>query len=236
MELIGSALKQALAPCHECGKVAKIPLGQDSLTGDLNRQLLDEPNNKGRKEIPEHLMQASLHCPRCGKEVHLRKAHAISRTWALVLLGFGVFVISHVYPVLTMTQLGQGSVTKTIIGGVLTLVNDGFWGIAAILFFASFVIPLIKLIGLVWILLAVQLSNFDSNRRMLGKMYRLIKWIGRWSMLDIFVLTIWASLIQMGGLATVEAEIGSSAFGILVVITMIAVATFDPRLIWDKAR
>ncbi len=171
------------------------------------------------------------HCPRCGAPVHRRKLNSVARTWALTLTAAILYVPANVFPVMTVTSLGRAQ-ADTIMSGVLYLLKHGMWPLAALIFFASVFVPLLKLIAIAFLLTSVQRGwawrAVDRTR-----LYRLAEVIGRWSMVDIYVVTILVALVKLGNLASIEAGIGAIFFGGVVVITMLAAESFDPRLIWD---
>lgn len=170
-------------------------------------------------------------CIRCGAGLHQRRPNALSRSWAFLLAAMVFYLPANLLPVMTVTILGQGS-PSTILGGVVLLVQEGMWPLGLLIFFASILIPVLKFAILAWLLISVSMG---SGRRRLDrtKLYRLIVFIGRWSMVDIFVVGILVALVQMGGLATIEGGLGAAFFGSVVVLTMLAAEFFDPRLIWD---
>lgn len=172
-------------------------------------------------------------CPRCDSRIHLRKENSVSRTWAMVALGFIVFIPSHIFPVMVITQLGSGTFEKTILGGVKNMAEQQLYGLAAIVFIASVVVPLFKLVGLTYLLLSIKFRKLD-RRFALTRMYRLIIFIGRWSMVDIFFAALFISLLQLGNFVNIQVGLGAPAFASLCVITMIAGELFDPRLLWDQ--
>jgi paraquat-inducible protein A len=174
----------------------------------------------------------SMRCPRCHTQIHLRKENSVSRTWAMVALGFITFIPSHLFPVMVITQLGSGSFEKTILGGVKNMAEEGLYGLAAIVFIASVVVPLFKLVGLTVLLTAIQYRKLDY-RFQLTRIYRFIVFIGRWSMVDIFFAALFISLLQLGNFVNIQVGLGAPAFASMCIITMIAGEFFDPRLLWD---
>lgn len=171
------------------------------------------------------------HCPRCGVTLHFRKPDSVSRCWALLIAAYILYI-----PANLMTIMETGSLVKyrkdTIISGVVELWRTGSWVIAIIVFIASVTIPLLKLISLTLLLVSVQRrSRWHPHQR--TRLYRLVELVGRWSMLDIYVVTLLAALVQLGSMATVKAGPAALAFGAVVVLTMFASMQFDPRLIWD---
>ncbi len=172
------------------------------------------------------------HCSRCGARLHSRRPNSIVRTWALLLTATILYIPANLLPIMTVNYLGQGS-PSTILGGVLHLIHGGMLPIALVVFVASILVPTFKLVGLSILLYSVQRHQPMSARQRIV-MYRFIEWIGRWSMLDIFVIAILVAVVSFGNMASVSADAGAAAFASVVVITMIAAVTFDPRLIWDN--
>jgi paraquat-inducible protein A len=171
-------------------------------------------------------------CTRCGARVHPRRPNSLVRTWALLITAAIVYVPANVLPIMTINSLGQGA-PSTIMSGVIELVQHGMIPIAAVVFVASIVVPTFKLVGIALLLFSVQRhQRLSARQRIL--MYRFIEFIGRWSMLDIFVIAILVAVVNFGRLASVEAGLGAIAFASVVILTMIAAVTFDPRLIWDN--
>ena len=171
------------------------------------------------------------HCPRCGASLHFRKPGSVSRCWALLIGAYILYI-----PANLLTIMETGSILRyrkdTIISGVVELWRTGSWAIAVIVFIARVTIPLLKMISLTLLLVSVQRrSTWHPRQR--TRLYRLVELVGRWSMLDIYVVTLLAALVQLGSLATVKAGPGALAFGAVVVLTMFASMQFDPRLIWD---
>jgi len=173
------------------------------------------------------------YCPRCGGELSSRRAHSIQRTWALVIAAAICYVPANVLPVLTTNAL-ESSEPDTIIGGVILLYTTGSWPLALLVLIASVMVPLGKLGVLAYLLITVQRGSLRGTRDRI-RLYRLVDIIGRWSMLDVFVDTFTVALVQLQPLMSVEPGPGVIFFGAVVVLTMIAAETFDPRLIWDPA-
>lgn len=173
-------------------------------------------------------------CPRCGASLHSRKMHSISRTWALLIAAAILYIPANVFPIMSVTTLGRVQ-TDTIMSGVIFLTQSGQWPLALVIFFASILVPVMKLFIITLLLISVQ---WRSSWRPLDrtKLYRITERVGRWSMVDIYVVTILVTLVQLGALATVEVEVGAVYFGAVVVLTMFAADAFDPRLIWDKVQ
>lgn len=173
-------------------------------------------------------------CPRCGAALHHRKPYAFRVTAALVAAGFMLYVPANVLPVLTLVSFGNEQ-SNTIITGVLELIHNRLWPLALIVFLASIVVPLLKLCGLTWMLLA---TLQGSPRALVGRtrFYRLIDTVGSWSNIDVFVASVLVGLLQFGTIAQARAGAGLTAFAAVVILTMIATRTFDTRLMWDATR
>jgi len=177
-------------------------------------------------------------CPRCGSWVHERKPGSVSRTWALVLAALILYIPANVYPVLTVMQLGAGQ-PSTILGGVEELLASGMYPLAALVFFASILVPLFKLLGLGSMLAALQVGRPEGGASFLLRqrtmLYHIVTWIGRWSMVDIFMESLLGALVQFGRAVTIEPGVGALAFCAVVFVTIFAAEAFDPRLMWDAA-
>ena len=172
------------------------------------------------------------YCPRCGAELVWRRHHSIQHTWALVIAAAICYIPANVLPVLTSTKLGA-SEPDTIMSGVVFLYISGSWPLALIVLIASVMVPLGKLVALVYLLVTVQRGWLVSSRERI-RLYRMVEFIGRWSMLDVFVVTFTVALVQLQPLMSVQPEPGVLFFAAVVVLTMIAAESFDPRLIWDS--
>jgi paraquat-inducible protein A len=171
------------------------------------------------------------YCPRCGVALHQRIPNSLGRTWALLIVAIILYLPANLLPMTITSSLGQPQV-DTIMSGVLYFLHDGSWAVALVIFVASIFIPLMKLLILIFLLLSVQLrSNWRPRER--TQLYRLTDLVGRWSMVDIYVVTILVALVKLGAIANIEAGPASRYFATLVVITMLAAESFDPRLIWD---
>ena len=171
-------------------------------------------------------------CTRCGAQVHARRPNSLTRTWALLITAAIIYIPANVLPIMTVSSLGQGE-PSTIMSGVIELVQHGMIPIATVVFIASILVPTFKLVGIALLLFSVQRRQPLSARQRIW-MYRFIEFIGRWSMLDIFVIAILVAVVNFGRIASVEANLGAVAFATVVILTMLAAVTFDPRLIWDN--
>jgi len=170
-------------------------------------------------------------CPRCGAALLVRKPHSIARTWALVIAAFIFYIPANLLPITKVTSLGVTQ-SDTIMSGVIYFIQTGMWPIALVIFVASIFVPVLKLLILLFLVISVQRrSGWRPKDR--TRLYRITEAIGRWSMTDIFVVTILVALVHLGALANIEAQAGAVFFAAVVVITMLAAISFDPRLIWD---
>jgi len=171
------------------------------------------------------------HCPRCGSHLHFRKPNSIMRTWALVIAAAILYIPANLLPVMN-TGSSFGTEADTIMSGVVVLWETGSWPLALLVFFASITVPMAKLMSLVFLLVSVQRKSTWRPRER-ARLYRAVEFIGRWSMLDIFVVTVLVGLVQLQPLMVILPGPGAVAFAAVVVLTMFAAMTFDPRLIWD---
>lgn len=197
-----SAAGQGLCSCHVCNLVSR----------------LERPS-------------IAAHCPRCGTRLHFRQPGSVERCWALLIAAYILYIPSNL-----LVMMETGSLISyrkdTIMSGIVHLWKTGSEIIALIVFVASVVIPLLKLISLTVLLVSVQRrSKWHPRQR--TRLYRMIELVGRWSMLDVYVVTLLAALVQLGSMAIVKAGPAAIAFGAVVILTMFASKQFDPRLIWD---
>jgi len=171
-------------------------------------------------------------CPRCGGELEFRRRNAIQRTWAFVIAAAICYLPANILPVMRTTTLTSEQ-PDTIISGVVYLYTSGSWYLALILLIASVMIPLAKLAALAYLLITVQRGSARNNRER-ARLYRVLEIIGRWSMVDVFVATFVVALIQLQPFMSVTPEPGVLFFSAVVILTIIASESFDPRLIWDS--
>jgi paraquat-inducible protein A len=174
------------------------------------------------------------YCPRCADELEFRRSSSIEKTWALVVAAFICYLPANALPVMSSTSFGETE-GDTILGGVALLYSSGSWPLALIVLVASVMIPLGKLVALVYLLLSVQRGTITTGHER-TRLYRMVEFIGRWSMLDVFVVTFTVALVQLQPLMSVTPGNGVLFFAAVVVLTMLAAESFDPRLIWDTAR
>ena len=201
---VDTAAVRELLSCHSCGL--------------LNR----------RPAAP-----SALRCARCGVALHRRIPRSLSRSWGWLVAAIMLYLPANLLPIMHVTSFGR-SRSDTILSGAEYLVQLDMWPLALIVFVASVLIPVTKIVILVYLLLSVQLrSRYRPMDRL--RLYRFTEFVGRWSMVDVFVVTVLVALVDLGQVAQVEAGSGALAFAAVVVLTMLAARTFDPRLIWDNA-
>lgn len=196
-----------LASCHVCDQVVAWPGGA----------------------MAAH---ARIACPRCGTTLHYRKPDPLARGWAFLLAAAILYVPANLYPVMTVTSFGRAQ-SDTIISGVIALAEIGMWPVALLVFIASITVPLLKLVGLGLLLLSVQ-TGWRKRRQDRTRLYRIIEQVGRWSMIDIFMIAVLAVLVDLGEIARIEPGPGALAFAAVVLLTMFAARSFEPRAIWDQ--
>jgi len=198
-----TAASLGLASCHACGLLSRLGAHEQG-----------------------------AHCPRCGAAVHLRKPDSVARTWALLLAAGVLYVPANVLPIMHTGSL-FGAQSDTIASGIVYLWHTGAWDLAVIVFIASVVVPLAKLLVLAGLLVSVQL-RVRRSRLPRARLYRAVEFVGKWSMLDVYVVALLAALVHFQTIATITAGPGAIAFGAVVVLTMFAAHAFDPRLLWDE--
>jgi paraquat-inducible protein A len=202
---VTTALAVSCATCHECGFLSR---------------------------LPSHHAHGAV-CARCGSPLHQRKPNSLQRTWALVIAAAICYLPANLFPVMTVISLGK-SESDTILSGAIYLLTHGMWPLALIVFIASVCVPVLKIVALVSLLISVhRRSGWRPVER--TRIYRITELVGRWSMTDIYVVTILVALVRLGNLATIEAGTGAVFFSLVVVLTMLAAESFDPRLIWDRS-
>jgi paraquat-inducible protein A len=198
-----TARRAGLVSCHACGRL-----------GPIART------------------RAVQHCARCGAMLHSRKFDSIPRTYAFLIAAAIMYIPANILPVLRTSSI-LGSEDDTIMSGVVYFWTSGDWPLALIVFVASILVPMLKLVVLTLLAVTVQSgSTWQPLER--TRLFRVVEAIGRWSMLDIFVITLTVALVRFRSLAVITAGPGAVAFGVVVVLTMIASMQFDPRLIWDN--
>ena len=172
-------------------------------------------------------------CPRCGAAARRRKPDSLHRTWALLAAAAILYIPANTLPVMTVVQFGRGE-PNTILSGVRELASGTTWPLAVLVLFASVLVPLLKLIGLSVLLISTQ-RGARGGLRERTLLFRVVESVGRWSMIDVFMISILTAMVRMGSLASVYPGPGAVAFCAVVVLTMLAAMSFDPRLMWDAA-
>lgn len=169
-------------------------------------------------------------CRTCGRHLHLINSNSVQHTVALLVTSVILYIPANLMPIMYTNWLGQET-ANTIMGGVISLWQPGTYPIAVVIFVASILVPIGKILALSWLCLSVTIKKSDSRRINL-ELYRLTELIGRWSMVDVFAVAILASLIQMGKIMSVYPGIAALSFAGMVITTMLAAKAFDPRLMW----
>ena len=178
----------------------------------------------------------TAHCPRCGAHGHAPDApsawnQSMQKTWAWLITSVMLYLPANFLPIMYTNKWGNER-ESTIIGGVITLWHHGSYPIATVIFVASVLVPVGKILILIWLCLSVQLRHTSSLQHK-TKMYRITEFVGRWSMVDVFVVAILVALIQLGKIMTVLPGPAALAFAGMVFTTMLAAGSFDPRLLWS---
>jgi paraquat-inducible protein A len=173
------------------------------------------------------------HCLRCNSVLHERKPNSTARTWALLTAAVLAYLPANIYPVMNIERLGA-TAGSTILGGAKELLDAGMWPLALLVLFASILVPAFKLLGLTFMLIETHRGSAWRLRDR-TRLYRVIEFIGRWSMIDVFMLATLTGLVRSGKIANITPDFGALCFCSVVVLTMFASASFDPRLMWDAA-
>ncbi|EUC17413.1 paraquat-inducible protein A [Paraburkholderia hospita] len=212
-----------LCVCHDCGLLTRAAPAQA-------RDERDYANVHAAVHVPTH----ATHCPRCGAHLHLRKPDSLARTWACLIAAIILYIPANVLPVMDTSSL-FGAQKDTIMSGVVYLWTSGSWPLAVLVFIASIAVPMLKILAISFLAISANFrSTWQPDQR--ARIYRLVELVGRWSMLDIYVIAVLTALVQFNALATVRAGPAAIAFGAVVVLTMFAAMSFDPRLIWDARK
>lgn len=180
-----------------------------------------------------HDMKADR-CKRCIGPLESRDAQSLQKVWAWLMAGMIAYVPANIYPMLRTKTLIEDT-ESTIVGGVIDLMHYGSYGIAAVVFIASVIIPIGKFVAVMYLALSVQ-QRSAMNQHQRHKLYEVVEFIGRWSMIDVFVVAILSALVQLDTLASINPGIAAVSFALSVIFTMLAAQSFDPRLIWDVDR
>ena len=178
--------------------------------------------------------QGVRNCKRCDGPLQSRDTDSLQKVWAWLIAGMIAYIPANLYPMLLTNTLVEHS-ESTIVGGVVDLIHHGSIGIAIIVFVASVMIPVGKFIAVIYLALSVQRRS-SSNQHERHLAYELVEFIGRWSMIDVFVVAILSALVQLDTIATINPGIAAVSFALSVIFTMLAAQSFDSRLIWDADR
>ena len=176
--------------------------------------------------------QGERRCRRCNASLHLRKPQSLQRAGALLVTSALLYIPAMLLPVSTVYALGAAQ-ESTLMGSVIHFIEAGSWPIGLVIFFASVAIPIVKILGLGYLLIGVH-TRASRNRLQRARLYQIIEFVGRWSMIDVFVIAILVALVQIGVFINIVAGAGIFAFTCVVIFTMLAAMSFDPRLIWDE--
>jgi len=198
------AIERGLTNCPVCQAIVRVPM-------------------QGRDE--------TAYCPRCDSEVHARKPDAVQKTWAFLLASIVFYIPANVLPMMHVITFA-GTESDTIMSGVLYFMNTGAYLIAFVIFTASIFVPILKILILIYLLISVQKGSCLHRRRR-KKLYVLTEIIGRWSMVDVYVVGTMVALVHFGGLSEIKPGMGANFFLLVVIVTMFAAMAFDPKLIWD---
>ncbi len=199
-----SAMSAGYLSCHDCGKLLQVKL------------------------LPN---RSALCCPRCYASVHFRKPHSISKVWALVITAMILFIPANILPIMRVDFLGVVDYS-TIMDGIIYFFHEKEYGIGLIILIASVLVPLFKIIGMLIILLTIKFK-WRRGLRHKTAMFHFIEFIGRWSMLDVFVIALMSCLVDFGRISSTMAAPAVTYFSSVVICTMFAALTFDSRLLWD---
>ncbi|WP_233266430.1 paraquat-inducible protein A [Cobetia sp. L2A1] len=178
-----------------------------------------------------HAEEVHVSCRRCGDPIHQRKTASLQRTWAWLIAAVVLYIPANIFPIMSTVTLGESD-PQTIAGGIVLLWSHGDWPIAMIIFVASILVPASKMIAIAWLCISAQRPQVQHARARIT-LYRITEYVGRWSMVDVFVVALLAALIQLGALMSVHPGPAAVSFASVVVLTMLSAQSFDPRLIWD---
>jgi paraquat-inducible protein A len=183
------------------------------------------------RETVRAIRATRVRCPRCGALIHERRPHSAATTAALVLSAAVLYLPANLLPVMHMHTFFSDE-DDTILSGVLSLIQDGSWPLALLVFVASIVVPMLKLLAMGWLLFCIARKT-PGHPLQRSRLFRLVEFIGRWSMLDVYAIALLVALVQIQSLAIIHAGVGALAFCAVVVLTMLAAQSFDERLLWD---
>lgn len=186
---------------------------------------------KNCRKIYESDADKEFACRRCGHTVRARDVNTLQISLALTVSAIMFYIPAMVYPMMEITQFGV-TTKSTIIGGVMSFLEHKDYFIASVIFIASVAIPLVKLIGLLFIFASLKINTKLSNKMKIN-IFRFIEFIGKWSMVDVYVVAILASAMQLGEVFNIKGGLAATSFCLVVAFTMIAAKNFDTRIIWD---
>lgn len=172
------------------------------------------------------------YCSRCHATLHLRQPNSMAWTLALLITAALFYIPANMFPIMTTTVLGEPK-GSTIIGGVVLFLQTGSYFVGLVIFTASILIPLVKMMAIAWLCYCC-MSSATYSAKELTTMYRLVEFIGKWSMIDVFVVALLVALVQLTGLMSIEPGLALRAFALVVILTMLSAHMFDVRLLWDK--
>lgn len=179
--------------------------------------------------VPEH----QLICPRCETKGHIRRRHSLQWTLALLMTSIMLYLPANILPIMVTEVLGS-KYPSTILAGVILLWSEGSYPVALVIFIASIMVPTLKMLAIGWLCWDAKGHGRRDSERM-HLIYEVVEFVGRWSMIDVFVIAVLSALVRMGALMSIYPEIGAVMFSLVVILTMFAAMTFDPRLSWDRA-
>jgi paraquat-inducible protein A len=183
--------------------------------------------------VCEKVSPVSLgHCPRCGSSIYLRKPDSLNRTIALVIAAAIMYIPANILPIMSVRELGILT-ESTILKGLIQFWTAGSYPIAIVIFTASIMIPILKIFSLLWLCAAAK-GLVPHSSKVLGRVYWVTELLGRWSMVDIFVVAILVTMVQLGNYMRITPGPGALAFAGVVILTMFAAMSFDPKLLWDQ--
>jgi paraquat-inducible protein A len=195
----------------------------------VDKQLANCARCQTISDITEHQV-----CPVCGKKLYLRRPASVQKTLALLLTAILFYIPANTFPIMTTNLLGHET-GSTIMGGVLLFLEHEAYFVASVIFIASIIIPIAKMVIIAWLCYCVQ-SKRTHKQKKLSELYQLTEFIGKWSMVDVFVVAILVALVQIGGIMSIHPGVAAQAFAIVVVLTILSAQQFDIRLIWDNMR
>jgi len=185
-------------------------------------------------KVPTTDPHQATYCPRCDSKVYLRKPDSIQKTWAFLLASIVFYVPANLLPMMHVITFA-GTQSDTIMSGVLYFVETGAYLIAFVIFTASIFVPILKILILIYLLLSVQ-NHSELHQKKRKQLYMLTETIGRWSMVDVYVVGTMVALVHFGGLTEIAPGMGANFFLLVVIMTMLSAMSFDPKLIWDNTK